>query len=134
MLKSLPGKRRWAALVFFVLTALILIASLSIGGHFSPASSDRRSAETIAQALEEYHANTGSYPAELEALVPGYLTAIPEVETIPDRGWLYRSTADTYTLGYWIGPHGGTTLCLRGSEWKGEDCQVTLEDPSGDGQ
>ena len=36
MLISLPGKRKLAALVFIVQTALILFASLSIGGYFSP--------------------------------------------------------------------------------------------------
>ena len=36
MLISLPGKRKLAVLVFIVQTALILFASLSIGGHFSP--------------------------------------------------------------------------------------------------
>jgi hypothetical protein len=36
MVISLPGRRRLVALVFIVQTALILFASLSIGGIFSP--------------------------------------------------------------------------------------------------
>jgi uncharacterized membrane protein YjjP (DUF1212 family) len=36
MLLSLPGKRRLAALVFLVQTALILFASLTVGGYFLP--------------------------------------------------------------------------------------------------
>ena len=36
MLMSLPGKRKLAALVYIVQTALILFASLSIGEYFSP--------------------------------------------------------------------------------------------------
>jgi hypothetical protein len=134
MLISLPGKRRLAALVFIVQTALILFASLTIGSFFSPEGTDKRSTAAIAQAVDEYHINTGSYPVELEEFVPGYLPAIPVVVSIPDRVWFYQSTSDTYTLGYWIEPHGGVIICLRGSEWEGEDCRDTVEDSSGDDQ
>jgi hypothetical protein len=36
----------------------------------------------VAQALERYQATTGNYPDKLEALMPQYLPAIPELKPV----------------------------------------------------
>jgi hypothetical protein len=123
---TLPGKRKWSALGFILVTAVIVLLGMNIGLYFSPETTVARNAKTIAQAIEDYHVKTGNYPAAIDELIPEYLPMMLEAETTDGHGWLYQSTSDSYTFGYWIGPHDyGVTLCLYGSGWEDEVCRDT---------
>ncbi len=60
-------------------------------------------ANELIKALEQYKADTGSYPSELEVLVPNYLSAIPQ----PARGAQYEyellSNGDEFTISFDVG-------------------------------
>ena len=60
-------------------------------------------AKELIKALEQYKADTGKYPTKLDALVPSYLTAIPQ----PARGAQYEyellSNGDEFTLSFDVG-------------------------------
>ena len=60
-------------------------------------------AEELIKALEQYKADTGMYPTELDALVPNYLTAIPQ----PARGAQYEyellSNGAEFTISFDVG-------------------------------
>ena len=69
--------------------------------------------QPLVRAIEKYHSDTGSYPNSLSALVPKYLTAVPDT---PDRsehkftGWDYSLTTNglavSYALRYYMGRGG----------------------------
>jgi len=71
---------------------------------------------TTAFALRAYRLEHGAYTASLDALTPGYLTAIP-ADPFADAGPLrYKKTATGYTL-YSVGPDGkdeGGLPCKEG--------------------
>src|SRR5436190_2845629 len=69
--------------------------------------------QPIVRAIEEFHRQTGNFPASLTNLTPKYLSAVPDM---PDRtqhkfsGWDYQivtnGTAVSYTLRYYMGKGG----------------------------
>jgi hypothetical protein len=81
--------------------------------------------QPIVRAIEDYHKQTGSYPAALTDLAPQYLAAAPD---IPDKtqhksiGWDYsivtNGTEITYSLRYYMG-HGGIEYKMP--DWIGDD-------------
>jgi hypothetical protein len=60
-------------------------------------------ANELIKALEQYKADTGSYPSELDVLIPTYLSAIPQ----PARGAQYEyellSNGDEFTISFDVG-------------------------------
>jgi hypothetical protein len=66
--------------------------------------------ERVAAALERYYSRQGSYPDSLEALVPGYLLAVPGPVVIQGQDWCYQSSGSSFQLAYlerdhWSSPH-----------------------------
>jgi hypothetical protein len=113
----LPRWRKLASFGFAAATALMVLVSWKLGNYYSPEATVERNAETIVQALEEYHTESSTYPAALDELVPVYLPVLPEAVTTQGTGWLYTSNGDSYTLGYWFNPRKfGVTLYLYSSE------------------
>ena len=55
-------------------------------------NSDKRTAETIIAAIDQYHLDHGNFPESLDILAPDYLSIIP----ITSRGgdFMYRSFRD----------------------------------------
>jgi hypothetical protein len=126
MVWSLPRWRKLAALLPAIVLPAALFVSIWIGEGQSPEEITQRNGDTIAQALERYHAETGIYPAELTELVPTCLVEIPEALTTQGTGWLYTSDSNQYTLGYWHYPDKlGVILCLHSSTDEGWQCQST---------
>ena len=81
--------------------------------------------QPIVRAIEQYRVQTGRYPASLAALVPDFLSLVPQV---PDRaqhqfsGWDYQTETNagvvTYSLRYYLG-RGGVEY--RPPHWIGND-------------
>jgi len=81
--------------------------------------------QPIVRAIENFRAQTGSYPPSLAALVPKYLPTEPE---LPDkaqrkfRGWDFRLETNgvviTYCLRYYMGKGG---IEYRPPHWIGND-------------
>ena len=71
-----------AALAFSVVFLIVIVAALA--GPWQTLSRDRRLASAfdglvhVGAALERYRTDKGRYPESLDALVPTYLTEIPE--------------------------------------------------------
>ena len=97
---TLTGWRAWTGLAFAILTVgLIFLAALGLEGRFHPYAITDTRALRIQEAVEGYREKTGSYPAELEALIPGELWRIPRPMIFQDQGWCYEGGTDYYRLG-----------------------------------
>lgn len=107
---TLTGWRAWTGLAFAILTVgLIFLASFGLEGRFHPYAITETRALRIQQAVEGYRETTGSYPAELDALIPGELWRIPRPMIFQDQGWCYEGGSDFYRLGaiyreHWSSP------------------------------
>lgn len=82
----------------FVAAAILLVTQTTIGRHFWAWSEGRVRASQLAgdqiiKGLAAYHADHGSYPSEIDGLVPKYLIAIPRPRA-GDKKWRYRRTDD----------------------------------------
>lgn len=110
-----PGRYRPAA--------ALLVASMLCFGIFwfnnsvwAPAM-----AVEIADACDEYHADHGTYPAELEELTPEYLVVIPPAKlTVAFRSFDYIAIDrdDPVLLWYAIPPFGTPTYGIGDRRWK----------------
>jgi hypothetical protein len=86
-------------LMFAALLGLGLIsAGCEKPGEGEKAERGYQVCQPIIDALADYHADTGAYPENLDALAPKYLADIPpEVNGYPIR---YTLTPTSYTLGF----------------------------------
>lgn len=125
---SLPRWRKLTALMIGIVFPAAFFASIWVGASWSPESITKKNGDLIVQSLEQYYVENGVYPTELTELVPGYLTGLPKALTTQRTGWLYTSTINQYTLGYWHSPgsYGIVTLCLHQSRSKKWECKPTL--------
>src|SRR5690606_26572338 len=64
-------------------------------------------AEQVDQAIRNYYADNGRYPAELNQLVPRYLLTIPNPVLYSDHEWCYQGGSDYYRLAYVSSPVWG---------------------------
>ena len=108
-----------AGLLFFG-AALLALASVLVSEVVLPSlragvdEGDREaqlvaSFEQVGAALERYHTEHGSYPATLEALVPGQLSSLPsDPWGSPGATLLYRAADDELgpVVLYSVGPDG----------------------------
>jgi hypothetical protein len=94
----LRPSRRGLPLLLAVSSPFVLWAAMVSGGSLAPEKQTINRADAIILALDDYHAATGRYPQTLEALLTGYLQALPEVTGPFD--WFYASSGDSYRLGY----------------------------------
>ena len=69
--------------------------------------------QPIAQAIEQFHKQTGGYPASLTELLPNYLPATPAGRDLAQKkfaGWDYHTRTNgavtSYTLRYYMGRGG----------------------------
>lgn len=108
------GWRRLAGLVFAisVMGTLYLMGNTTFGvgeGVTNYTVTEERAAR-IQNAIENYHAKTGSYPLDLEELVPGEMLRVPLPMIIPEQGWCYQGGSNFYRLGavyreHWSSPY-----------------------------
>lgn len=99
MLFYVPKPRNLISPLLFVAVPIAMFLLFQFGMQFTPEQVNERNTITIANALEHYRKRNMRYPKELKALVPKYLSALPEnPET--NYGWLYKTTGTEFTLGY----------------------------------
>ncbi len=93
--------RRWRTSVIFAV-ALMAFTALAFGGvtRLDPPQVTAERAATINQAVQNYYADNGEYPADLSALFPRYLLVIPEPVLFHNQSWCYESGGDYYRFGY----------------------------------
>jgi hypothetical protein len=65
---------------FLIVFALVILSACTVWpiGEDPYGLGVRRSANEVIMALQAYHRDTGSFPIGLGALVPKYLTALPD--------------------------------------------------------
>ncbi len=123
-----PRPRRILGLAAALAIPFSLFFTLWIAEEFSPTSVARKDGIVLAQEIEQYKDDTGSYPAQLHDLVPNYRTNIKDPKTY--KGWLYAATNQNFMLGYvdyidkW-----GYTVCLISSGIKEWNCSTDYKSP-----
>jgi hypothetical protein len=91
---------RWVlGAVYGVSVPLFLFLAFYRGWDFDYQAVTRQRAAQVAQALEDYQAQQGSYPAELDELTPGTLRTIPQPFILRGESWCYQSWQGGYRLG-----------------------------------
>ena len=84
---------RLAALLAVMALALVALAVLVVKESFeSPEyllQENKRAAEGIIGAIEDYRRDHSAYPARLEDLVPAYLAKIESPRGSADGAWFY---------------------------------------------
>ncbi len=103
----LPGMRKLITLVFAVIVPLSMRYGMWAGSHApdgqwgeSPSYITERRAERIANAIQRYYEDYGSYPQALNDLFPRNLVYIHGPIMIPRQTWCYEGGQDFYRLGY----------------------------------
>jgi hypothetical protein len=99
MLWILPGRRKITGMLVTTLLPALLIASVFAGETRSPESITERRGTILAEALQAYRDDSGTYPETFAELVPGYLANLPEEPPFV-WGWLYKVEEDRFFLGY----------------------------------
>jgi hypothetical protein len=92
------GNRRTVAGLFTILTPLILFGAFQLGTGADYQALTTQRAGRIQAALEDYKTKNGSYPPDLQALVPGEMLVVPQPLIFPGEGWCYQVGSDSYRL------------------------------------
>lgn len=84
-------RKRWVACLCSAFVLLACIAAFYTGGliQHNQVEQSKKVAEPVIAALEVYKTEHGRYPDQLQALVPGYLDAIPTLRLGPLRYYTY---------------------------------------------
>ncbi len=93
------GWKRLGGLIFAVLVPLVLTGSFNLGWGVSYHEITENRAARIQQALESYHARSGTYPASLDELTPRELLWLPRPVILRGQDWCYEGGTDYYQLG-----------------------------------
>jgi len=96
----LAGRSRRIGLAFTILVPVLIVVSYVAGFLFKPQVVNAARAERIKRAVELYHQETGTYPASLADLKPGYMHVIHGPLTGRCQVWCYQCGSDYYRLGY----------------------------------
>ena len=99
-----------------IMAILMAIAIVSYGPGQKKARDNRRTAdlEKVRIALEMYRQEKGSYPTDINSLVPTYIQEIPIDPKSPDKKYCFTLNNKTYELFAQMELTVGTSSC--GSE------------------
>jgi hypothetical protein len=100
LILNLKGQSRWSGVAFLINTSVVITASYITGWLFDPRSITTARATDIQQAVEDYRQDTGTYPPDLNALIPDYQLIVLGPLTGRGQVWCYQSGTDYYRLGY----------------------------------
>lgn len=79
-------------------------------------------ADKLLVALEQYKHDTGSYPSDLDLLVPAYLSTLPR----PAWRWSYeygvRSDGEEFVISFWVGRNMDGDYCEYSSQTQAWQC------------
>lgn len=103
---------RLAAL--FSLTAIAILATININNHLA-----RQRAAHLIEAIDLYRASHGRYPLVLDALVPGYIAAVPRAKfTLAFNQFVYQRDAQRARLSYVeVPPYGRPCFDFEQHRW-----------------
>jgi WD40 repeat protein len=114
MVMTVSGWRRWAgpAFAILVMVPIYLAATSGMGmeGNVSNYTVTEERAAQLEEAIESHRAINGTYPVDLDELVPGELLRIPLPMIMPGQGWCYQGGSNYYRLGavyreHWSSPY-----------------------------
>jgi hypothetical protein len=98
MTVTLQGKSRLGGILFTIIVPIMLYQAFQAGWRVSYHEITEGRAESIAQALERFHAREGYYPESLDALMPGDLLLIQQPVILAGEEWCYESGGGYYRL------------------------------------
>ena len=105
-------------LIMCCLAFLFVTSACSNSADQIAANQDK--AERIILALDDYEHDYGQFPENLEALVPGYLTEIPE--TTSGQSFVYRLDSDEGYFLIFSVPGEQNLACRYIHRWELWDC------------
>ncbi|HNB54207.1 MAG TPA: hypothetical protein PK530_19825 [Anaerolineales bacterium] len=112
-------------LCLFFGCALIFVAQL-YGVDGPTVHEGQLRAQPLLTALEQYKTDTGSYPPDLQTLIPNYLLEIPR----PARRWEYmyeaKGNGDKFVLSFEVGRNFDGDYCTYVSEAKLWTCSDSI--------
>lgn len=126
LLTVLDPPKRWKNLDLFF-SRLLVVPMLEMSLEYVPRLESMRKQSIAAIALERFYLKRGSYPAQLDALVPEFLASVP-LDPMDRQPIRYGLTADGRYRLWCIGMDGvdnngeriSQTKGLRRSEYKGD--------------
>ena len=88
--------QRYWRLLIIPLASILLLATIGCGRDWTPAKIQQSKAigNKILDAIDQYHADNGSFPERLEDLVPKYLKEV-KPPTAGTREWQYGRSDGT---------------------------------------
>ena len=94
-----PGLK-WAGIGYALSVAVALVAIAVLAQQVNYRQLTEKRAGRVSQAVEEYAAREGHYPASLRQLFPRDVLALPEPVIIFGQDWCYDSGDGYFRLGY----------------------------------
>lgn len=105
--------------------ALLVVAQLyGIDGPTVQEGQTR--AELLLTALEQYKTDTGSYPPDLQTLIPTYLPEIPRPAPRWEYTYALEGSGSEFVLSFEVGRNFGGDYCMFGSEAKLWTCSDAI--------
>ena len=112
-------RRRWIRVLVGLGAFAVLAVAASVARDTSDLShrQSQQRGDVVARALSAYRHQDGAWPDQLRALIPRYLTEIPNPE-FHERGFFYRRDLpnDDFVLGY-HGPFLTTCTRSKSTSW-----------------
>jgi hypothetical protein len=100
-----------------VIPACSVIATPEPPGVGEKAEKGYAASQPVIAALEQYHADHGSYPEELTELIPEYLALNPLTTEVQD--FSYSKNGESYSLSFhYLGPGMNTCNYTPAEKWK----------------
>lgn len=104
---SIPRKKFWAAVIFALITPLVLQQARNLGTYdrnhkwgTTPIITTEQRAAKIDHAIQQYYEKNNRYPQNLSNLIPRYILYIPNPFIIPGQDWCYEGGDEYYRFGY----------------------------------
>lgn len=94
----------------------ILVVS-SIGFHNFDVYLGKKRGETVIAAIEKYHDDKGSYPGNLQNLVPEYLAEIPKPRIAPGIFYYQGAPDDPHLMFTSYAPFGRLSWSFKDRKW-----------------
>jgi hypothetical protein len=115
---------RSAGFFYALLVPVLMFSAFAYGWSVSYHELTEQRAARIEAALERYKERTGTYPAELDELVPRQLLWVPEQVILRGEDWCYAGGGESYLLGVYWREYFSTPLELRLLAQQGEGIQI----------
>jgi ABC-type antimicrobial peptide transport system permease subunit len=123
----LPKTQRWTGYTYFIVFILLLNFAMQAHWQVSYQQITVDRAERVSNALEQYYARVGQYPARLQDLSPRDLLFIPQPIIIRGEGWCYQADMHSYRLGTFYREYFSLPVSVRIYESAGQTFDTPWE-------